>query len=74
MLNCSAIPAVSTCILKALPGKLDIKIHSPSILYYVSKRNDISQKESVGQGYYALKVDEFFLVVFKITKFVFCSL
>ena len=26
--------AMSTCILKALPGKLDIKRHSPSILYF----------------------------------------
>ena len=25
--------AMSTSILKALPGKLDIKVHSPSILY-----------------------------------------
>ena len=25
--------AMSTCVLKALPGKLDIKRHSPSILY-----------------------------------------
>ena len=24
---------MSTCVLKALPGKLDIKRHSPSILY-----------------------------------------
>ena len=27
-------PCNSTSILEALPGKLDIKIHSPSILYY----------------------------------------
>ena len=33
MLNCSASLAMSTSILKALPGKLDIKSHSPSILY-----------------------------------------
>ena len=33
MLNRSASLAMSTSILKALPGKLDIKIHSPSILY-----------------------------------------
>ena len=26
-------PPVSTCVLKALPGKLDIKRRSPSILY-----------------------------------------
>ena len=33
MLNCSANLAMSTSGLKALPGKLDIKRHSPSILY-----------------------------------------
>ena len=33
MLNRSASLAMSTCILRALPGKLDIKKHSPSILY-----------------------------------------
>ena len=38
MLNCSASLAMSTSILKALPGKLDIKRHSPSILYIKSLR------------------------------------
>ena len=33
MLNRSASLAMSTSILKALPGKPDIKRHSPSILY-----------------------------------------
>ena len=33
MLNCSASLTMSTSILKALPGKLDIKRHAPSILY-----------------------------------------
>ena len=33
MLNRSASLAMSTSILKALPGKLDIKRHSPSTLY-----------------------------------------
>ena len=33
MLNCSASLVMSTCVLKALPGKLNIKRHSPSILY-----------------------------------------
>ena len=31
--ECSTSLAVSTSVLKALPGKLDIKRHSPSILY-----------------------------------------
>ena len=34
MLNHSASLAMSTCVLKALPGKLDIKRHSPSNLYF----------------------------------------
>ena len=33
MMNRSASLAMSASILKALPGKLDIKRHSPSILY-----------------------------------------
>ena len=33
MLNRSASLAMSTSVLKALPGKLDIKRQSPSILY-----------------------------------------
>ena len=33
MLNRSASLTMSTRVLKALPGKLDIKRHSPSILY-----------------------------------------
>ena len=33
MLNRSASPAMSTSVLKALPGKLDIKRQEPSIHY-----------------------------------------
>ena len=36
MLNRSASLAMSTSVLKALPGKLDIKRHSPSL--YICKR------------------------------------
>ena len=36
MLNRSASRAMSTSDLKALPGKFDIKTHSPSILYIVA--------------------------------------
>ena len=36
MLNRSASLAMSTSVLKALPGKLDIKRHSPSILYILN--------------------------------------
>ena len=44
MLNRSASLAMSTSVLKALPGKLDIKRHSPSILYLLTKitvNNDV---------------------------------
>ena len=37
MLNRLASLTMSTCVLKALPGKLDIKRHSPSILYIFSQ-------------------------------------
>ena len=37
MLNRSASLAMSTSVLKALPGKLDIKRHSPSILYILNQ-------------------------------------
>ena len=40
MLNRSTSLAMSTNVLKALPGKLDIKRHSPSILYLMSLRRD----------------------------------
>ena len=39
MLNRSASLAMSTSVLKALPGKLDIKRHAPSILYLPSDKN-----------------------------------
>ena len=38
MLNRSASLAMSTCVLKALPGKLDIKRHLPSILYVFDQK------------------------------------
>ena len=51
MLNRSASLAMSTIVLKALPGKLDIKRHSPSILYLLddprSFRREVFQKEDV---------------------------
>ena len=39
MLNRSASLAMSTSVFEALPGKLDIKRHSPSILYICSRGN-----------------------------------
>ena len=40
MLNCSASLAMSTYVLKALPGKLDIKRHESSILFEPSLYTD----------------------------------
>ena len=42
MLNRSASLAMSRSVLKALPGKLDIKRHSPSILYKLILTNLIN--------------------------------
>ena len=50
MLNRSASLVMSTSVLKALPGKLDIKIHSPSILYILYGPPDISMHRSRGGG------------------------
>ena len=33
MLNRTAMPDDSTCVLKAEPGKLDIKKHEPGVLF-----------------------------------------
>ena len=45
MLNRSASLAMSTSILRALPGQLDIKRRSPSILYLFYFRYTLSCKE-----------------------------
>ena len=42
MFNRSANLSMSTSLLKALPGKLDIKKHSPSILYIPEDRLSFS--------------------------------
>ena len=54
MLNRSASLAMSTSVLKALPGKLDIKRHSPSILYVSTKfQNTRYARAAVNrQGYF----------------------
>ena len=41
MLNRSSSLAMSTSVLKALPGKLDIKRHSPSIHYIYCQKVDV---------------------------------
>ena len=47
MFNPSASLAMSTSILEALPGKLDIKRHSPSILYvYGYEKTVLNRKHS----------------------------
>ena len=42
MLNRLASLAMSTSVLKAMPGKLNIKRHSPSILYKLTLTNLIN--------------------------------
>ena len=46
MFNRSASLAMSTSVLEALPGKPDIKRHSPSILYIFSmtRVNNVTRK------------------------------
>ena len=41
---------MSTSVLETLPGKLDIKRHSPSILYllYDSQEEDLTDMQSIG--------------------------
>ena len=51
MLNRSASLAMSTSILKALPGKHDIKRHSPSILYILSLSLETATEISLSNGY-----------------------
>ena len=46
MLNRSASLAISTSVLKALPGKLDIKRHSPSILYVLYRTVVVYEKKN----------------------------
>ena len=57
MLNRSANLAMSTSVLKALPGKLDIKRHSPSTVFSINmvlfQKNRI--KEAAQRYQYALK-------------------
>ena len=52
MLNRSKSLAMSTSVLKALPGKLDIKRHSPSILYlgYMVRRKLLSVPNSFNKN------------------------
>ena len=45
MLNRTASLAMSTSVLKALPGKLDIKRHSPSILYILGNSADSDEMQ-----------------------------
>ena len=50
MLNRSASLAMSTSVLKALPGKFDIKRHSPCILY-LSTRNGPRREKTCLRGF-----------------------
>ena len=50
MLNRSASLAMSTSVLKALPGKLDNKRHSPSILFFLPSQVEKHYLGNVGVG------------------------
>ena len=61
MLNRSASPAMSTNVLKVLPGKLDIKRHSPIILCFAVRitQNDAqSISLFIFGGYTPLRCDD----------------
>ena len=51
MLNRSASLAMSTCVLKTLPGKLDIKRHSPSILYVCNRQGGINERVNIDTAF-----------------------
>ena len=59
MLNRSASLAMSTCVLKALPGKLDIKRHSPSIHYiwYIDCPCCVDDNKGFGWGNHTVRAD-----------------
>ena len=50
MLNCSASLVISTSVFKALPAKLDIKRHSPSILYLWRSDPQVFQQTCQAHG------------------------
>ena len=60
MLNRSASLAMSTSVLKALGGKLDIKRHSPSILYIPCHVEDliVMQSDSIARETFSLDVEK----------------
>ena len=62
MLNRSASLAMSTSVLKALPGKLDIKRHPRSILYILAlsfRRRGLIRLGSRGLGYIKMEKNVF---------------
>ena len=58
MLNCSARLAMSTGVLKAMPGKLDIKSQSPSMLFI---KNSFEARRIIYEGH-PIKNETFFIV------------
>ena len=57
MLNCSASLAMSTSLLESLPGKLDIKRHSPSILHLSSFFTSITIVNLGSRNEYLINMD-----------------
>ena len=56
MLNRSASLAMSTRVLQALPGKLDIKRHSPSILYISEHDKDKNKQLKNLNKFYSISI------------------
>ena len=56
MLNRSASLSMSTSVLKALSGKLDIKRHSPSILFEVIHQNEKGKMNTVSECLFQMLV------------------
>ena len=75
MLNRSASLAMSTSVLKALPGKLDIKRHSPSILYVIiTNASDLSNFDKIEELNALANLSTFFWLTYQLLFFVFTSI
>ena len=68
MLNRSASLAMSTCVLKALPGKLDIKRHSPSILYVSEAKVRMKRSDTIVQLQFFEKIGKLYRVIKKMVN------
>ena len=70
MLKCSASLEMSTSIHKALPGKLDIKRLSPSILYLDGSLTNIVDPDQTAPVEAVLSESKLFVFVLKLVNIV----